>query len=244
MRSLIKSVSIALLGALLLPVLPANSQTAPPPGIIAIDILIQPDTAMLEKARAINAELRQNYPQGYALDATHLPHVTLVQRYIRAQDFDAVKTAIAAVLKAEPLSSLQFTASSYTVSTWGNTGILLLNVERTAQLQRLEESIRTTVQPYAVRGGTAEAFVHAAAEQIDPKTIQWVEDFVPAHSGEHYEPHITLGLAHPDFLAKLKAEPFLPIAFRPAEVAIYQLGNVGTAQRRLAGWALSSQPSK
>jgi hypothetical protein len=40
-------------------------------------------------------------------------------------------------------------------------------------------------------------------------------------------------------LAKLKAEPFQPISFHPAEIAIYQLGNVGTAQRKLAGWFLN-----
>jgi hypothetical protein len=110
----------------------ANAQTANhSPGVIAIDILIQPDAATLLKVRDINAQLRQNYPQGYALDATHLPHITLVQRFIHAQDLEAVKAAIAGVLKSQPVSSLALTADGYTTSTWGETGILLLNIDRT-----------------------------------------------------------------------------------------------------------------
>lgn len=204
--------------------------------VIAIDILIQPGDATLHKARSINAQLRQNYPQGYALDAAHLPHITLVQRFIHANDLEAVKTAIEAVVKSQPLSSLQLTASGYTVSTWGDTGILLLNIDPTSQLKQLASKVIEAVQPYSVSGGTPEAFVRSPGEQIDPKTVQWVENFVPAHSGEHYEPHITLGLAHPDFLTKLKTAPFQPLTIHPAEIAIYQLGNVGTAQKKLAGW--------
>lgn len=243
MRSPKRSARTLLLGALsLLPLTasqPAHSQPGSTPAIIAIDVLIEPDAVMANNAKAINTQLRRNYPQGYALDATHLPHITLVQRYIRFKDLEAVKTAVAKVFASQNLSSMQLTATSYITSTWGSTGLLLYNVERTTQLQQLEDKIVAAVQPYAVTGGTAAAFVRSPAEQIDPKTIQWVEDFVPAHSGEKYEPHVTLGLAHPEFLKTLKAAPFASFAFRPASIAIYQLGNLGTAQKNLASWPVN-----
>ena len=38
---------------------------------------------MMNRAQADNARLRANYPAGFALDAEHRPHITLVQRYVR-----------------------------------------------------------------------------------------------------------------------------------------------------------------
>jgi hypothetical protein len=59
--------------------------------LIAIDVLIEPDQTMIGKSRAVNARLRENLPAGYELDALHAPHVTLVQRFVRAKDFEKVK---------------------------------------------------------------------------------------------------------------------------------------------------------
>src|SRR3954452_20717223 len=69
--------------------------------LIAIDVLLQPDLSMIDKSKSINARLRENYQSGYALDATHMPHVTLLQRFVQAKDLDAVTAAITKVLVAE-----------------------------------------------------------------------------------------------------------------------------------------------
>ena len=50
--------------------------------VIAIDVLLEPDQTMISKAEAINARLRGDYKAGYELDATHSPHVTLLQRFV------------------------------------------------------------------------------------------------------------------------------------------------------------------
>ena len=69
--------------------------------LIAIDVLLEADRPMADKVKSLNAWLRENYQAGYALDATHMPHVTLLQRLMRARDFDAVTAAITKVLMAE-----------------------------------------------------------------------------------------------------------------------------------------------
>ena len=51
--------------------------------LIAINVLLDPDAATVEKARAVNARLREDYPDGFALDANHAPHITLLQRFVR-----------------------------------------------------------------------------------------------------------------------------------------------------------------
>jgi hypothetical protein len=75
--------------------------------LIAIDVLLEPDRTMTDKSKALNARLRENYQAGYALDATHLPHVTLLQRFVRAKDFDAVTAAIAKVLVVEQPTAMK-----------------------------------------------------------------------------------------------------------------------------------------
>jgi len=50
------------------------------PAVTAIDIALEPDATMLQHAAALNARLRGDFAKGYALDATHRTHVTLLQR--------------------------------------------------------------------------------------------------------------------------------------------------------------------
>ena len=58
--------------------------------LIAIDVLLVPDRATIDKSMSLNAQLRTTYPAGYALDAMRIPHVTLLQRFVPAKDFEAV----------------------------------------------------------------------------------------------------------------------------------------------------------
>ena len=61
--------------------------------VTAVDIAIEPDATMVHRAEATNARLRKVFPKGFALDATHHPHITLLQRYVRTADLDNVYAA-------------------------------------------------------------------------------------------------------------------------------------------------------
>ena len=69
--------------------------------------------------------------------------------------------------------------------------------------------------------------------QANAETIGWVETFVPKSGGEHYLPHVTSGVASEAFVKQLKGLPFEAFSFKPADVAVYQLGNFGTASKML-----------
>jgi len=198
--------------------------------VIAIDILLEPDQTMIGRARAVNARLRENYPAGYELDALHAPHVTLLQRFVPARDFDAVTAAVAKVLSAERPADLQLKAKSLEYVIWAGVAVSALVVERTPELMRLHQKIIDTVAPFSVNGGTAEAFVGADA---NAETIGWVENFIPGSSGVKYVPHVTVGVANESFVKQMKAEPFQEFTFKPTGVDIYQLGNFGTAAKKL-----------
>ena len=67
----------------------------------AIDIALEPDATMIQHAEAANALLRKVFPEGYALNATHRPHITMLQRFVRTSDLDKVYAAVGDVLAGE-----------------------------------------------------------------------------------------------------------------------------------------------
>ena len=211
----------------------ASARTAPLPETVAIDVLIEPDATMVEAAQAMNARLRAEYPAGYALDASHRPHITLLQRYVRAADLDKVSAAVAKVLAAHPPEALRLRATGYVAADFASNGLMLLGVDNPPALAALQQAVVDAVQPYAVGGGTAAAFVPDPAGPIVQGTIDWVETFVPKASGPKFWPHVTVGVAPLPFLKGVAAEPFPGFAFGASGVAIYQLGNYGTAQKLL-----------
>ena len=48
-------------------------------------------------------------------------------------------------------------------------------------------------------------------------------------SGEHFNPHVSTGVAPREYLDKMLTEPFESFTFSPAGAAVYQLGPFGTA---------------
>ena len=65
---------------------------------------------MLEHAGANNARLLQVFPKGFALDATHRPHVTVLQRFVRTADLDKVHAAVEKVLAGTRLGDMEMEA--------------------------------------------------------------------------------------------------------------------------------------
>jgi hypothetical protein len=71
--------------------------------VTAINILLEPDETMLQRCEANNARLLKVFPKGFALDATHRPHVTLLQRFVRTADLDRIYSAAGKVLASADL---------------------------------------------------------------------------------------------------------------------------------------------
>lgn len=198
--------------------------------LIAIDVLLLPDQAMTDKANAINARLRGDYPAGYSLDATHSPHVTLLQRYVREKDFAAVTAAVTRVLATDRSTALRLPASGLLYTMWNGVAVTAIVVERTPELVRLQQKVADAVAPFAASGGTAAAFI---GTPTGADIVPYVEAFVPKASGAAYFPHVTVGTATEAFVKRMKGEPFDAFTFSPTSVAIYQLGNFGTASKKL-----------
>src|SRR5258708_6250861 len=75
-------------------------QSAP---ITAIDILLEPDATMVARAKLVNARLLAAFPQGFTLDASHQPHITMLQQFVRTGELESVYGAVEQVLASEPV---------------------------------------------------------------------------------------------------------------------------------------------
>ena len=202
--------------------------------LTAIDVLIEPDALMLGRAVAVNARLRANLPTGFALDASHTPHVTLLQRYVRTDELDALYAAVAELLADARVSEWRLEATGlYRVPVAG-VAVTCIDVARSPDLEHLHAELIRIVAPFADERGTSAAFVTTpAAPDILPGTVQYVREFVPKFSGARYRPHLTAGIGEDAFVRSLVEAPFERFEFSPRGVAIYQLGEFGTARKVL-----------
>lgn len=206
-------------------------------GVIAIDVLLEPDAATLQRAREFNARLRGDHPDGFAFDGTRLPHVTLAQRYVRTDGLQAACEAVAVALAGRDPRAMRLRVTGLHVRTHEPVGSASWLIADAGELRHLSDACLAALAPFACVGGDASAFVpNEDGRPIRPSTLAYVECFVPQHSGARYVPHVTLGRARAGFLRELQREPFQPFDVSPAAFAIHQLGNHGTARRRLWRW--------
>jgi hypothetical protein len=203
--------------------------------LTAIDILINPDENTLEQARAVNARLRQSVPSGFELDATHLPHITILQRYVRTADLEKVYEAIQKTIAETDMSLLTFRAVAIKHADWGipGQGYAVYFVKPSPEVIDFQAKLIATVNPFVEPGGTAAYVTDANDPEIDQSTLNFIEQYVPNHSGSNYIAHVTLGFATLDDLKIIETEPFNEFDIDPANVAVFHLGNNGTAREEL-----------
>jgi hypothetical protein len=91
----------------------AAATATKPVAVTAIDILLKPDATMLARSADNNARLLKVFPKGFALDAAHTPHITLIQRFVRTADLDKVYAAAGKVLARANVTAMKLEAFRY-----------------------------------------------------------------------------------------------------------------------------------
>jgi hypothetical protein len=204
--------------------------------LIAIDIAIEPGKVMAERSLADNAKLRENFPQGFALDSTHHAHITMLQRFVREADLEKVYAAIAGAVATENPSAWTLTAYKYYYIPAGPIGLAGIVVEVTDDLSRLQQALIDAVAPLSVATATADAFFKLPSEpplHEVPMMVEYIGRFVPDHSGENFLPHVTIGVGLKPYLDEMIAKPFEAFTFSVTGASVYQLGDFGTARKNL-----------
>ena len=205
---------------------------------IAIDVLLIPSEEMYAQSLQLNALINQNSPETIKLDENHMPHITLLQCFIKEEDLPNVINALEVnnvfeglfktikndSLKAERLFYNEDKEESFS----------MIAVEKSDFLLKIHEKIIELVQPYTVKNGSQISFIqNPDGSSISESTITYVPEFVEKHSYDNYEPHISLGVAQTKLLDSLAENVFKPIQFKAASLSVYQLGDHGTAQKLL-----------
>ena len=202
--------------------------------ITAIDILLEPDATMIDHAEAVNARLRAVFPEGYALDAAHRPHISMYQCFVPTANLDKVFAAAHKVLAAGNITALKLEAFKYYYLPSKTIGLSGIVVKTTPELLKLQADLIAAVKPLTAKTGTTAAFFTTPEHpDIHPELIPYVEVFATEHAGKHFEPHVSTGVATREYLDKMLAEPFANFTFSPAGAAVYQLGDYGTAAKKL-----------
>jgi 2'-5' RNA ligase len=225
------------LGSLLGSAAISNAQQNP---VTAIDIALEPDATMIQHAQADNARLLKSFSKGFALDATHHAHVTMLQTFVRTGDLEKVYDAIGKVLASEKPTAWKLKAFKYYYIPSPPIGLAGIVVEPTEDLLRLQQKIIDAVAPFTVKTGTPAAFMSTEeGRDIQKFLIEYVANFVKIAAGKKFNPHVTIGVGTEVYLKKMLAEPFEAFTFSPAGASVYQLGAFGTARKELKALALT-----
>lgn len=213
-----------------------------PNGVTAIDILLDPDATMMEHARAANARLLKSFSKGYALDESHQPHITCLQRYVKTDDLEELYETVSDVLSGEKPNAWTLKAYKYyylTDKSLPGIGLAGIVIEPSDDLIRYQKELIDAVAPFTVETGTAAAYVTTPDDpDINQPTIDYVAAFVPNATGKKFNPHVSIGVSTQDYLKKMLNENFETFTFSPAGAAVYHLGNFGTARTKLKSWEL------
>jgi len=116
--------------------------------------------------------------------------------------------------------------------------VIALALMATAAWPQSSRTIKI-ILPFAP-GGPAYNAIRILGQQISATTKDWVETYQPNQVGANYTAHLTVGLATVEDLKAMQAEPFDAFDVHPAGLAVYQLGNNGTARTRLKEWPLNA----
>jgi hypothetical protein len=226
---------LAIFGLLLSPMVGhAQTTSAPETRVTAIDIALEPDSTMMRHAHADNARLLKAFPKGFALDATHHAHVTMLQQFVRTADLPKVYIAANKVLAKENVTGWKLQAIKYYYIPAPPIGLAGIVVEPTDDLLRLQQELLEAIAPYTEKAGTPAAFMSTEeGRDIQQSLIEYVANFATIAAGKKFNPHVTIGVGTEVYLKEMLSEPFEAFTFSPVGASVYQLGAFGTARHEL-----------
>jgi|SRR5688572_5603317 len=192
--------------------------------LLALDVaLLLPPEARERAVRLSQGLTPAAAKAGLRLDADHLPHITLSQQFVRADELDAVLEHIDEAVRGQAPVTVRVTGGGK-----GSRAVWMA-IERTGELASLHERVMEALRGLERPGGTAAAFFEGNARIGD---VAWVTTYRLKSSLGAYNPHITLGHAS-------KPPDIAPFVFRATAVGACHLGRFCSCRRVLRTWELS-----
>ena len=94
-------------------------------------------------------------------------------------------------------------------------GLAGIVVEPTDDLHRLQDELIAAIDRYTVKTETPSAFFSEEdGRDIQESLIEYVANFVTDAAGEHFNPHVTIGVGTETYLNEMLAAPFRATVIR------------------------------
>lgn len=229
-------VAVGLALTVILPAFPADAGglLGKEDHLVAIDVLLKPDRRMVKAAEQWNERLRKHMPEGFSLDKTHRPHITLLQQYVGEKDLDAVVAAVKSLAASVNLGNMKLTANGLYHIPSGKIGLQGITIKPSEEILALQAKVIQAMAPFRKSGGDQAAFVpDPTGTSFPPFLYKYVDSFVEEHAGKNYNPHVTTGIGPLEWVKQREEERFKSFEFGVDKLTVYQLGNFGTAAKPL-----------
>lgn len=195
--------------------------------IKAIDIVLIPPQEIYDLSLKLSTSLNQGIKPVIQLDDTHLPHITLVQLYIRDDRMGELIERINKVAgMIKPLSLKMIGLSTDSNNTAG------IEINLSSNLNELYGNMLTLTEDFEEKNAN-EGFVLDPGETARPGTISWVANY---RNKSKYNPHISLAKDSVVEMPVIEEREF--IADR---LLICQLGNFCTCRKIIKEWKLKKE---
>ncbi len=188
----------------------------------AVDIVLLPEEAMMDKAIQANAELVEKFGKKIVLNKKNcLPHISLAMGCI---DEGSIAEILEKIAEENPLGDLNVIG----IITGTNTGgekVSALELEKTEKLQSIHEEGMKKLAGYLSNDATA-GMIYPGSE-VSRSTLLWIKNYREKSSFASFRPHITIGYGEISSFS-------LPIKFAAAALTLCHLGNHCTCRKILA----------
>lgn len=191
--------------------------------LLALDVALLLPPEVRQRAIHLSASLSSDPSHDLRLDEEHLPHVTLTQQFVRADELDPALERVDEALCGQQRLTVRVTGGAKGgQSVW-------MGIERTQALTELHERVMEALRGFERPGGTPGAFFDGDARVGD---LVWVTGYRLKSSFGAFTPHITLGHG----VDPPRIEPF---SFETTRVAACHLGRFCSCRRVLRSWELA-----
>jgi 2'-5' RNA ligase len=190
--------------------------------LLAVDVAVLLPPDVRQRAIDLSAALPAGESHGLRLDAGHLPHITLTQMFVRADELETAFERIDEVLRTQAPLTLHVTGGGS-----GGSAVWMA-IDRTPALAQLHERVMEALRGLERPGGTAAAFFEGEARVGD---VVWVTGYRLKASLAAFTPHVTLGHAGTPPVIE-------PFTFEATTVAACHLGRFCSCRAVLRSWEL------
>lgn len=194
----------------------------------AIDVALLLPDSLGDVLTTLN-QILQAPPDGFYFDFTHLPHLTLVQQFVRRHDLKAIADVVDDVIRKQaPLALTTTHLSRAQVSS-------TIGVELTLELVTLHRRLMERLEPFRDRIDSDDPHDAFATNHSGPRPadIEWVGMFRERSALQRFNPHITIGVG-------ALTRSVAPTPFVATRLAICHLGRFCTCRRVLRAWTLTA----